>query len=94
MRGLPHGRGPRSRCGHPEREVLHELSSGDRQGQAGNQEGGGLSSARRRHSLGEGLRLQRLGPRQVQSCAAHTRGRGMFELPWRHAAANNGGAGG
>jgi hypothetical protein len=50
--------------------------------------------ARRRHSLGASLRLQRFGSREVQPRPAHTGQCGVLELPWRYAAANDGGAGG
>ena len=92
MPGLPYGRGPGSGRGHPERKVLHELSFGDRQGQAGNQENGGLSSARGRHFMGARIRLQRVGSRKVQPRSAHKGRRGVLELPRRYAAANDGGA--
>ena len=63
VRELSHGRGSRSRRAHSQRQFLHELPSGDRHGQARDQEGRCVFRSRRGHSLAARLWLRAFGAR-------------------------------
>ncbi len=60
------------------------LPSGDRHGQAGDQETGGVPGARRRYSVAARVRLPTVGPREIQSRAAYSRRRGLLHVPRRY----------
>ena len=64
-------RGSRTRCAHSGGGILHDLPPGDSHRPPRNQENCRLQGAGRRDSMGAGLQLQRIGPREVQPCTAY-----------------------